>query len=230
MKRRIFAMLLSLAMLFTLAPTAFAVETIETSGNCGATQEDNVTWALMQNNEDSENPTYTLTISGTGAMYDYPTGDGDNWWTDWNLPWKYCYDMIQRVVVEEGVTYLGEESLSSLRNATSLSLPNSLTTIGQAALYAIGVSSLVIPDKVVSIGDFAFNGCANLQTITLPAGLRKIGHCFIECSNLKTINFKGTMKQWLACGGGESTFPAQTQVVCASGTLNLDGTCGDDLT
>ena len=188
------------------------------SGTCG----DNAFWKLDKD--------YTLTISGTGAMYDYPTGDGDNWWTDWNLPWKYCYDMIQRVVVEEGVTYLGEESLSSLRNATSLSLPNSLTTIGQAALYAIGVSSLVIPDKVVSIGDFAFNGCANLQTITLPAGLRKIGHCFIECSNLKTINFKGTMKQWLACGGGESTFPAQTQVVCASGTLNLDGTCGDDLT
>ena len=187
-------------------------------GKCGA----DAFWTLDRDN--------TLTISGTGAMYDYPTGDGDDWWTDWNLPWKYCYDMIQRVVVEEGVTYLGEESLSSLRNATSLSLPNSLTTIGQAALYAIGVSSLVIPDKVVSIGDFAFNGCANLQTITLPAGLRKIGHCFIECSNLKTINFKGTMKQWLACGGGESTFPAQTQVVCASGTLNLDGTCGDDLT
>lgn len=187
-------------------------------GQCGA----NAFWKLDKD--------YTLTIYGTGAMYDYPTGDGDDWWTDWNLPWKYCYDMIQRVVVEEGVTYLGEESLSSLRNATSLSLPNSLTTIGQAALYAIGVSSLVIPDKVVSIGDFAFNGCANLQTITLPAGLRKIGHCFIECSNLKTINFKGTMKQWLACGGGESTFPAQTQVVCASGTLNLDGTCGDDLT
>ena len=188
------------------------------SGTCG----DNAFWKLDKD--------YTLTISGTGAMWDYPTSEDDSWWTDWNLPWKYCYDMIQRVVVEEGVTYLGEESLSSLRNATSLSLPNSLTTIGQAALYAIGVSSLVIPDKVVSIGDFAFNGCANLQTITLPAGLRKIGHCFIECSNLKTINFKGTMKQWLACGGGESTFPAQTQVVCASGTLNLDGTCGDDLT
>ena len=187
------------------------------SGTCG----DNAFWKLDKD--------YTLTISGTGAMWDYPTSEDDSWWMDWALPWK-SYEAISRIVVAEGITHIGAYAFYCTDNATALSLPNSLTTIGQAALYAIGVSSLVIPDKVVSIGDFAFNGCANLQTITLPAGLRKIGHCFIECSNLKTINFKGTMKQWLACGGGESTFPAQTQVVCASGTLNLDGTCGDDLT
>ena len=73
MKRRFFAMLLSLAMLFTLAPTAFAADggTLVTSGTCGATQKDNVTWTLKQNNEGNESPTYTLTISGSGAMADY---------------------------------------------------------------------------------------------------------------------------------------------------------------
>lgn len=66
-------MLLSLAMLFTLAPTAFAADggTLVTSGTCGATQKDNVTWTLKQNNEGNESPTYTLTISGSGAMADY---------------------------------------------------------------------------------------------------------------------------------------------------------------
>ena len=188
-------------------------------GKCGA----DVSWKFDKN--------YTLTIYGTGAMYDYPTGDGDNWWTDWNLPWKYCYDMIQRVVVEEGVTYLGVESLSDLRNATALSLPDSLTSIGQAALCGFGGTEIVVPDKVTCIDNFAFNGCDNLKTITLPAGLQNIGICFIECDALKTINFGGTMEQWLACGGGQSTFPTTTSVVCqGGGTLYRSGTCGNNLT
>lgn len=41
------------------------------SGNCGATENDNVTWKLKQNNSDNSNPTYTLVISGSGAMKDY---------------------------------------------------------------------------------------------------------------------------------------------------------------
>lgn len=187
-------------------------------GQCG----DSAFWKLDK--------TGTLTIYGTGAMYDYPTGDGDNWWTDWNLPWKYCYDMIQRVVVEEGVTYLGVESLSDLRNATALSLPDSLTTIGRNAFWGIGAASLVIPDSVKRIGSFAFNACVNLKTITLPAGLQEIGHCFIECEALKTIYFGGSMADWLACGGGQSIFPAKTSVVCqGGGTLYRSGTCGDNL-
>lgn len=187
-------------------------------GKCGA----DVSWKFDKN--------YTLTIYGTGAMYDYPTGDGDNWWTDWNLPWKYCYDMIQRVVVEEGVTYLGEESLSSLRNATSLSLPNSLTTIGQAALYGFGGTEITVPKNVKRIGSFVFNGCRSLKTITLPAGLQNIGVCFIECDALKTIYFGGTMNQWLTCGGGQSIFPTTASVVCqGGGTLYRSGTCGDNL-
>lgn len=187
-------------------------------GKCGA----DVSWKFDKN--------YTLTIYGTGAMYDYPTGDGDNWWTDWNLPWKYCYDMIRRVVVEEGVTYLGVESLSDLRNATALSLPDSLTSIGRAALCGFGGTEIIVPDNVTCIDNFAFNGCDNLKTVSLPAGLQNIGICFIECDALKTINFGGTMEQWLVCGGGESTFPAQTQVVCASGTLSRNGKCGNNLT
>lgn len=188
-------------------------------GKCG----DNVSWKLDKND--------TLTIYGTGAMYDYPTSDGDNWWTDWNLPWKYCYDMIRRIVVEEGVTYLGIESLCTLRNATALSLPNSLTSIGQGALYGFGGTEITIPKNVTDIGNFTFNGCPNLKSVTLPAGLREIGLCFIECDDLETITFQGTMQQWIDCGGGRSIFPAKTTVICqGGGTMNLSGTCGDNLT
>ena len=188
-------------------------------GQCG----DNAFWKLDK--------TGTLTIYGSGAVYDYPTSEDDSWWMDWALPWKYYYEAISRIVVAEGITHLGRESLSALDYATTLSLPSSLISIGRAALCSFGGTEIIVPDKVTSIGDFAFNGCENLQTITLPAGLQSIGSCFIECDTLETINFKGTMEQWLVCGGGESTFPVTAKVTCAKGgTLREGGKCGDNLT
>lgn len=188
-------------------------------GQCGA----NAFWKLDK--------TGTLTIYGSGAMYDYPTSEDDSWWMDWALPWKYYYEAISRIVVAEGITHIGAYAFCYTDNATALSLPDSLTSIGQDAFCGFAGTEIVVPDKVASIGDFAFNGCDNLQTITLPAGLQSIGFCFIECDTLETINFKGTMEQWLVCGGGESTFPVTAKVTCAKGgTLREGGKCGDNLT
>lgn len=188
------------------------------SGTCG----DNAFWKLDKD--------YTLTISGTGAMWDYPTSEDDSWWMDWALPWK-SYEAISRIVVAEGITHIGAYAFYCTDNATALSLPSSLISIGRAALCGFGGTEIIVPDNVTCIDNFAFNGCDNLKTVSLPAGLQNIGICFIECDALKTINFGGTMEQWLACGGGQSTFPTTTSVVCqGGGTLYRSGTCGDNLT
>ena len=183
------------------------------SGQCG----DSAFWKLDK--------TGTLTIYGSGAMYDYPIDDNQ----DSTSPWPV--GVVKRIDVQEGITTIGAYAFCYTVNATALSLPDSLTTIGQDAFCCYGGTEIVVPDKVTSIGDFAFNTCKNLQTITLPAGLQNIGICFIECDALKTINFGGTMEQWLVCGGGQSTFPTTTSVVCqGGGTLYRSGTCGNNLT
>lgn len=183
------------------------------SGQCG----DNAFWKLDK--------TGTLTIYGSGAMYDYPIDDNQ----DSTSPWPV--GVVKRIDVQEGITTIGAYAFCYTVNATALSLPDSLTTIGQDAFCCYGGTEIVVPDKVTSIGDFAFNTCKNLQTITLPAGLQNIGICLIECDALKTINFGGTMEQWLVCGGGQSTFPTTTSVVCqGGGTLYRSGTCGNNLT
>lgn len=187
-----------------------------TSGQCG----DNATWYFADG---------TLTIKGSGAIYDYEYIQED-FRAYSTAPW-WAWDEVKHVVVEEGITHIGAYAFSILVGAESVSLPNSLKSIGDDAFFGIGVSSLVIPDNVTEIGYYAFNACNNLETITLPAGLREIGPCFIESPNLQTITFKGTMDQWIACGGGASTFPATTKVICAQNdTLNGSGTCDDGLT
>ena len=153
MKRKMLAMLLSLAMLFTLAPTAFAAgsesQPTEMSGNCGATQEDNVTWTLKQNNESNESPTYTLTISGTGAMADYAVG---------KAPWH----------VELGQSKADREKINTIV------LPNGLTRIGDNAFLQASVTNVEIPNTVISIGTNAFWNCNTIKT-TLPASVQELG-------------------------------------------------------
>lgn len=185
-------------------------------GQCG----DNATWYFADG---------TLTIKGSGAIYDYEYIQED-FRAYSTAPWC-AWDEVKHVVVAEGITHIGAYAFYCTDNATALSLPSSLISIGRAALCGFGGTEIVVPDKVTCIDNFAFNGCDNLKTITLPAGLQNIGICFIECDALKTINFGGTMEQWLVCGGGQSTFPTTTSVVCqGGGTLYRSGTCGDNLT
>ena len=152
MKRRFFAMLLSLAMLFTLAPTAFAAEITKTtesqptemSGNCGATQEDNVTWTLKQNNEGNESPTYTLTISGNGAMANLNQSTETENISDGagTYPWANLRDSITNIVIGDGVTSIGSKAFIAYTNVTSVSIGKDVSEIGVGALSQLSACTM----------------------------------------------------------------------------------------
>ena len=125
------------------------------SGACG----DNVSYVLSEDN--------VLTISGTGAMYNY----GSN-----NQPWKDYKNLITEVVIDEGVTAIGEYAFFECRNLTSITLPSSLRSIIRCAFErCTGLTELVIPDGVESISEYAFSGCTGLETIHLPSSIRTLG-------------------------------------------------------
>ena len=118
-------------------PAAADVADPVLSGTCGAArQEDNVTWALTQNNDDAANPTYTLTISGTGEMADYvgyiTAGDATQ-------PWRPSQTgvpatSITKVAVNKGVSHLGKFSFNGLNRVTEYDLPSTVTSIGEWAI------------------------------------------------------------------------------------------------
>ena len=139
MKRRFFAMLLSLAMLFTLAPTAFAADggsqPTEMSGNCGATgSESNVQWALTDVDGDGS---YTLTISGDGAMADYIANINNN--TKATQPWRTSetgikIEKITKVVVSENITSIGAFAFNGMTGVSEYDIGANVNTISQWAL------------------------------------------------------------------------------------------------
>lgn len=158
------------------------------SGTCG----DNLTYTLDSNG--------VLTISGTGDMQ--------------NSSFGWDKDLIKSVVINDGVTSIGQDAFYQCTNLTSVTIPGSVISIGNyafqecASLTSItipdsvtsigrnlffrctGLTSVTIGNSVTSIGDYVFNQCKSLTSITIPDSVTSIGiSVFGSCSNLTEVDF-----------------------------------------
>ena len=174
MKRRLLIALCLLCMLMNLL--VFSVSA-ETSGDCG----DNATWSLSDDG--------VLTISGSGAIRDY-IYEGANLWPLIKAPWRKYASKVKKVVVNSGITRIGDNAFCCLPNVTSVSIANTVTSIGQAAFCDMkALTQITIPESVVDVEQSLFNRCTSLQTVKLPSGLKTLtGGMFEDCGALKSID------------------------------------------
>lgn len=101
----------------------------------------------------------TVVYSGFGDLYDYEYNKS---------PW-YNNTNVKKVVVENGITSIGNCTFSGCSNLTSISLPNSITEIGTHVFYNnISLGCIVIPEGVTCLTDNVFWGCSNLESVSLP--------------------------------------------------------------
>ena len=77
---------------------------------------------------------------------------------------------------------------------TSITIPNSVTSIGNYAFYKCSsLTSVTIPNSVTSIGEYAFQNCSSLTSITIPNSVTSIGKgAFSSCRSLTAITCLGT--------------------------------------
>lgn len=73
---------------------------------------------------------------------------------------------------------------------TSVTIPDSVTTIGGSAfLAAVSLANVTIPGSVTTIGDFAFDRCTSLTSVTIPTSVTAIGDgAFSECTGLTSVS------------------------------------------
>ena len=123
----------------------------------------------------------TLTISGNGAMPDYGYGEA---------PWYEYRESINSVIMETGVTTIGNNAFLYCTSLASVSIPNSVTTIGWNAFHSCGgLTSIIIPNSVTSIGDNAFAYCSSLISINIPNSITDIGQsAFQSCTSMTSID------------------------------------------
>ena len=145
------------------------VEVPVDSGSCGS----NVTWEL--------NTEGALKIKGSGEMMDCSAS---------SAPWSSYRDSITSVVIEDGVSGIGERSFENCTGLTSIRIPDSVTSIGAYAFSGCSaLTSVNVPDSVTRIDDGVFMNCSSLASIDLPDSVTVIGYrAFYACKSLKRMN------------------------------------------
>lgn len=115
-----------------------ATAEIKESGICGA----NVKWTVSQNG--------VLTVEGTGEITEEIKPDSE----------------VNTLVIEDGITGIGDEAFASCTELTSVELPDTLTTIGSKAFAnCTQVKSIELPDTITEIAEDAFEGWVDGQEI-----------------------------------------------------------------
>lgn len=139
------------------------------SGTCG----DNLTWTLQDS---------TLTISGTGAMTDWEdvtygeyNPECDCWPIFSNIPWFSQSSSISSIVINDGVTTIGNYAFSICWNVKTIIIPNSVTNIGDYAFAGCPITAITIPNGITSIREGTFSGCDSLVSISIPNSVTSIG-------------------------------------------------------
>ena len=139
-----------------------------------ADETSGVTWRY-------DEPAKTLYIMGSGPMEDYPTSI--------NRPWYQYKEEIQSVVIENGITSIGDSAFCECGSLTSVTIPNSVTSIGETAFWkCTALTSVTIPNRVATIGGRAFMECSSLTSITIPDSVTSIGFAaFSNCGSLASV-------------------------------------------
>jgi hypothetical protein len=102
---------------------------------------------------------------------------------------------LTSITIPNSVTSIGYGAFSVCTGLTSVIIPNSVTSIGNFAFYhCTGLASVTIPNSVESIGDFAFSGCSSLTEVTIPNGVTSIGErAFYECTSLTEVTIPNSV-------------------------------------
>ena len=148
------------------------------SGSCGK----NATWELYKDG--------TLYIKGTGAMQDY----------NWNYnettkivttgaPWHDSHSAsVKKLVVEDGITSIGNDAFSDCESLVSAELAEGITSIGDGTFTACrDLEKINIPNSVTSIGYDAFYSCWALTSLELPSGLSKLESSAVSFTAIKEL-------------------------------------------
>ncbi len=197
------------------------------SGTCG----NNLTWTL-----DDEG---TLTISGIGDMHDY---NHNEYYGDY-APWDYLQTKVEALIINSGVTSVGDEAFYGFASITSVTIPDSVTSIGDSAFWnCTNLTSITIPDSVTSIGSGAFyntayyndnNNWENYYVLyignhlikakksiygdyAIKDGTRVIANsAFSDCTNLKSVLIPDSVIS--ICDGGFYRCTSLTSITIPNG-------------
>ncbi len=135
--------------------------------------------------------TGVLMITGSGELPDYLVFE--------DTPWALYTSYIKTVIYGEGLLNVGSSSFRDCQTLTQVTLPSTVTKIGDYAFAGTGIVSVTLPSGLTVINDGAFDGCSSLASLSLPDGLTSLGQNALRGPNLlrsiflpESLNFIGS--------------------------------------
>jgi hypothetical protein len=103
---------------------------------------------------------------------------------------RYGRYNLTGITLPNSVTNIGDYAFSGCSGLTSITIPSGVTSIGRGAFGGCtGLNNVIIPDRVTSIGDYAFSKCTGLTGVTIGNSVTSIGnYAFTNCTGLTGVN------------------------------------------
>lgn len=106
------------------------------------------------------------------------------------IPWNSFSYLIEKVIIRDGVTSIGECAFEYCSNLEKVTISNSVRKIGDSAFDSCGITEIKIPDSVKQIADWAFHSCSYLKEVKLPKSITSIGFAVFDgCTMLEKIYY-----------------------------------------
>ena len=144
-----------------------------------------------------DDSTGTATISGTGDMWDYYE-NGYDYTNKYQNPF-IGKSGIKKIIVENGVTTIGNYLLQGYNNKDSIEevrIEGNITKIGNYAFdNCSNLAKINFKEGINEIGRYAFENCEKLETVVLPDTVKTLGkYCFSRCYALSKLSLSNSLK------------------------------------
>ena len=108
---------------------------------------------------------------------------------------KCCPGGKTSVTIPNSVTSIGAYAFYSCKKLSSVTIPNSVITIGEGAFgYCYSLTAIALPTSVTSIGSGIFTDCESLTAVTIPNSVTSIGYrAFSYCKSLTTVTIPNSV-------------------------------------
>lgn len=131
-----------------------------------------------------------LTVAGTGAMEDFVEPE--------QAPWNSLLLNIKEVVIQEGITTVGDYAFVGCANLKEVTLSGTVEIVGVFSFSCCtSLEEITIPEGVKVLASKAFQYCSGLKKVSLPSTLTDVDmRVFGKCESLEEVIYGGTQSQW----------------------------------